>query len=117
MAFHPVLMLASLYATWLAAWVVLGHRPRPSLDDPKSIALLVDGFYILTCLLLAGALPAAGSCLGFIFADGIRQALRSGPPPRFGWLVALVVTAVALWFGGYVLLQADPAGVFYWFID
>ena len=34
---YPLIALATLYAEWLLAWYVLGHRPRPSLDDPKFI--------------------------------------------------------------------------------
>lgn len=31
---YPVILIAAFYATWLVAWFVLGHMPRPSLDDP-----------------------------------------------------------------------------------
>ena len=55
---YPVLMLASLYTTWFAAWAVLGHPPRPSLDDPKYISTLVDIPYVLTMLLII-AMPGA----------------------------------------------------------
>ncbi len=36
-ALQPVIVLLYLYATWATAWCVLGHLPRPSLDDPKYI--------------------------------------------------------------------------------
>ena len=38
---YPFLILASFYATWLTAWWILGHRPRPSFDDPKLIGSVV----------------------------------------------------------------------------
>ncbi len=39
---QPVVMLFYLYATWVTAWMVLGHCPRPSLDDPKHIGPVVE---------------------------------------------------------------------------
>jgi hypothetical protein len=30
---QPAVVLSYLYATWATAWCVLGHCPRPSLDD------------------------------------------------------------------------------------
>jgi hypothetical protein len=33
----PLLLVASLDGQWLLSWAVLGHIPRPSLDDPKYI--------------------------------------------------------------------------------
>src|SRR5262245_3669981 len=46
----PLLALLSLYAAWFTAWLVLGHRPRSSLDDPKFISSLVEVPYIATHL-------------------------------------------------------------------
>ncbi len=52
---YPLVLLASLYLTWFAGWVALGHPPRPSLDDPKYIGLLVDVPYTITMVLLVWA--------------------------------------------------------------
>src|SRR4051794_28889977 len=49
---HPLLMPIALYATWLAAWMTLGHAPRCSLDEPKYIGWLVDLVYVPCVLLL-----------------------------------------------------------------
>ena len=49
---YPLLLLASLYGTWFTAWVVLGHRPRSSLDDPKFISPVVEVPYGCTFLSL-----------------------------------------------------------------
>ena len=39
---YPVLILSSLYATWLTAWCVLGHRPRAFTDDPDHLDPIVN---------------------------------------------------------------------------
>src|SRR4051812_3648070 len=49
---YPLLLVAGFYGTWVIAWLVLGHPPRPSLDDPKSISAVVDVPYVATALLL-----------------------------------------------------------------
>ena len=49
---YPLLPLIGLYVTWLTAWWMLGHRPRSSIDDPKSIGGPVDFAYMATALLL-----------------------------------------------------------------
>ena len=57
-AAFPLVLLASLYTTRLAAWYALGHLPRPSLDDPKSIGSIVDVPHTATWLLIALSTPA-----------------------------------------------------------
>jgi hypothetical protein len=54
----PWISILSLYATWFAGRVALGHWPRPSQDDPKDIAdiglwyVLALGLIGITCLAL-----------------------------------------------------------------
>lgn len=50
--FYPVLVALSIYVSWLVAWICLGHKPRPSLDDPTRIGGAMD----LACLVSALAL-------------------------------------------------------------
>ena len=57
-ALYPLFCLGSLYATWLTAWCVLGHRPRASLDDPKHISAIVDVAYSSTTAFMLGLLAA-----------------------------------------------------------
>ncbi len=103
---YPVALVASFYGTWFTAWVVLGHQPRPSLDDPKYISALVDGPYLLTMVLMM-CTPAA-MLLGLVFA-------APGATPRkrvaatFG--LALVWVAVVAW------LRLDPWDVGTWYMD
>ncbi len=104
---QPVVMLFYLYATWVTAWIVLGHCPRPSLDDPKHIGPVVEVPYVMfvfsflygwVICLCAGLLLTAVCC-----------ARRSDPRP----LLALPFA----WLAGYVVLVLDPLRVLDWFLD
>ncbi len=44
---QPAVVVLYLYATWVTAWCVLGHCPRPSLDDPKYISPVVEAPYVM----------------------------------------------------------------------
>ena len=41
LALYPVMIPVYLYLTWLTVWCVLGHCPRPYLDDPKTLGPIV----------------------------------------------------------------------------
>ena len=104
---QPVVVLFSLYATWFTAWCVLGHCPRPSLDDPKSISSVVDVPYVMFAFsLLRGWVNCA--CTGFLLA-AVCCARQSNPRP-------LVVLPFA-WLAGYTALMLDPLWVFFWYMD
>ena len=81
-ALYPLLWLASLYATWFTAWLVLGHRPRSSLDDPKFISPLVEVPYIATFLCLVGSPYVLGLSF-FLMLAHVGEGLCSEtiPPP------------------------------------
>jgi len=107
----PFLLVGSLYMTWAVAWVVLGHPPRPSADDPKSISFWVDIPYATTRLLLI-VFPAAvimGAILTVCF--GMRHKAR-----RVKIAVAVVVL-VGLWVGTIAFLRWDPWRIGEWFMD
>jgi hypothetical protein len=102
---QPAVVLFYLYATWATAWCVLGHRPRPSLDDPKFISPIVDvpydmfafsftlGWMICVCtgLLLSAVPPVEGtSALSWSF-------------PSRGWRV------ISPWFGTRSVLGAGTS--------
>ena len=107
---YPLALLASLYGQWLLSWALLGHRPRPSLDDPKSI----DGalpLRLLTEILMLGFLP-------MLPVAGVLQVFtpiwhQSGWP-RYAGGVAAVLLA---WVGTVLWLLADPGRVLYWWFD
>src|SRR6185369_3979595 len=44
-AVSAVLMIVAVYCSWAVAYVQLGRRPRPSMDDPKSIGGFATDVY------------------------------------------------------------------------
>lgn len=106
--FYPAFLLAAIYGTWLMAWLVLGHMPRPSLDDPKYISIAVGIPYVLAGLLIVGfpAAAVAGVVLQLFVAQ--RSWLR-----RFLWST----TSVVIWISIIALLRWDPLLVGQWYMD
>ena len=107
-SFYPALLVAAFYGTWLIAWLVLGHMPRPSLDDPKSISIAVDIPYVFAGSLLVG-FPAA-AILGVVLQLSITQRswLR-----RVLWSAVLVI----VWVSTIAFLRWDPLLVGEWYMD
>jgi hypothetical protein len=107
---YPLLPLAALYAEWLLAWYVLGHPPRPHLDDPKYIAgsSWMHPFFGLAYI---GITPMFLVCLGLNAHYAFTRQLR--------WqdLVPRVSAFVLLWVGALALLAWDPGRVLYWWFD
>lgn len=106
LSLYPLMTPVSLYLTWLAAWCVLGHRPRPSLDDPKEIGLLVDVPYVMTYL-SSVAWPI--SLVAGLTFTAFRSSRRSGPNP--------LPILIAAWFLAFAILRWDPLDVVGWFMD
>ncbi len=94
-------------ATWVTAWCILGHCPRPSLDDPKSISPIVDVPYEMLAFSVTFGFVIC-SCTGLLLT-GDCGARRSDPRP----LMALPFA----WVPGYIALMLDPLGVLYWYMD
>ena len=90
--------LIVMRGTWLLAWIVLGHMPRPMLDDPKFISPLVGvvyGFAYDTCFfwLVAGFLA---TCLSVMV---LRHHLLNLAIGLLSWFVALVLVGGMMeWF-------------------
>jgi hypothetical protein len=104
---QPAVVLSYLYATWITAWCVLGHRPRPSLDDPKSISPVVDVPYVMFGFsLMFGWMICA--CTGLLLSAVCLARRRNIGP--------LLVLPFA-WMAGYLALVWDPLGVLYWYFD
>jgi hypothetical protein len=115
-AIYPVLIAASLYATWITAWCVLGHRPRVSLDDPKSISPIVDVVGAAPDILLEVGIPV----IWFALAPALLAVLgwntaKKRLSPRQGALHVLI--PVCAWFATYVFLLCDPGWVVMWYLD
>lgn len=109
-ALYPVFALVTLHGQWCLAWWVLGHQPRPSLDDPKYI----DGaswMHDITAVALLGYVPMAlvTAVLNTAFFcahshPGLRLSLR-------------VVGIVGLWIAVPLILRSDHGLVVSWWLD
>jgi hypothetical protein len=104
---QPAVVLFYLYATWATAWCVLGHRPRPSLDDPKFISPVVEVPYVMFGFsIMLGWMICA--CTGLLLSAVCLVRRRNIRP-----LLALPFA----WLAGYLALVLDPLGVLYWYMD
>jgi hypothetical protein len=107
---YPVVVVAALYGEWLLAWHVLGHPPRPSLDDPKGIPGS-SWMHAVTALAVLGTLPAAFAAL----ALNATHLVMARPSAVRG--VARLVALSGLWLALFALLRWDPWQVGYWWMD
>ncbi|MHB1559731.1 MAG: hypothetical protein ACYC61_19965 [Isosphaeraceae bacterium] len=98
---YPMLCLGSLYTTWFTAWLVLGHRPRVSLDDPKFISPIVDVPFMATFLLLMG-IPLAMVC-GLVLLVGQTVSNLANPNGRPWLSLAGWVVAILAWIGPFLV--------------
>ncbi|MEL6110042.1 MAG: hypothetical protein AAFU85_28860 [Planctomycetota bacterium] len=105
---YPLVLVAALYATWLIAWIALGHPPRPSLDDPSSISWGVDLFYYPTGLVLAGAPGAALLGITVQLCNPARSISGRG---------MMAVLLIAFWTLVVAFIRLDPFQVMNWFMD
>ena len=110
----PVWLVGSFYATWLVAWIQLGHRPRPMLDDPKSIGGLMDIAYPIAGYLVMAmpVLTPIGFAASFFFPVRTR---RSGA--RSALNTTLAVLYVVLCVFALLILRADGGRVVEWWFD
>lgn len=110
---YPFALFIAFYATWIAGRLTLGHWPRTSLDDPKSIGGLVPFPYNFTMLLIFVGLPA------FVLLELllVGMAFAGGNPDRRKEALLFSLKAMA-WFVAVIgFLFLDPFGVFEWFMD
>jgi hypothetical protein len=94
----PLLIAVAAYAGWFAAWYVLGHPPRPLLDDPKYAGSELLRHIAGAAML--GALPAAGASL----ALNVLHVATSRPTRTAARLVLLLASWLAL----LALFLLDP---------
>ena len=106
----PVVAVALLYGEWLLSWAVLGHVPRPSLDDPKDVAI-AHWLMLPTALALVGFVPAAAAAA----LAHVGAAIEQGRSLAHG--VARGLGALALAGLVVLLFRWDPGGVVYWWFD
>lgn len=115
---YPMLLLGSLYATWFTAWMVLGHRPRFSLDDPKFISPIVSVLHDVTVILTMGLTFAFLSTLVLSAACIPPRSRLGGTLPRS--IAAHVLVPLLSWLAfsavvGWGLLGFRSIAV--WFAD
>ncbi len=111
---YPVLSIVVLYATWILAWIAIGHPPRPSIDDPGNISAIALP-YKLTDLLISGIIPIFILNVVLLGARLLYDLLVLGKPSR-SW-VRILAIAVALWAVNILILVGSPFDVFYWYLD
>jgi hypothetical protein len=109
----PIWLVLSFYSTWVIAWIQLGHRPRPNLDDPKFIGGLMDLVHLLPGLMLI-AMPVSAP-LGLASAFYCPARIRG--LTRFTQNLGLAVLYTVLCTLALVTLRADPGRVVYWWFD
>ena len=100
----PIVLMA---AHWLAAWAVLGHRPRPWVDDPGQIGGAVNILGFLTAFSILH-LPAV--LLWFPAYWLVRHRKT-----RLGKVMALATLLLPL--SSVFILRADPLGIVTWWFD
>lgn len=110
---YPFVLLMSFYATWIAGRLTLGHWPRPSLDDPKSIGGLVGVPYGLTVVLLSLGLFV----FAFLVIATICEAMMSEDRDLRKRALTVSLKAVIFMVAVIGLSLLDPFGVSAWFMD
>lgn len=107
---YPLVYVTLLYGQWLAAWAVLGHPPRPSLDDPKHVPVSTD-LHLWTGLAML-AIPWM-ACVAV--ALNLAHAVYARPAPRR--TVIRFALLCCLWAALAAVFVWDPGGVLYWWFD
>jgi len=104
----PVVTAVCVYAEAVFAWAFLGHWPRPSFNDPKSLS--TAPIHWLSTLFVFLAYPAAIFLIAVAVKNWrvVRVARIYWP-----WLIFFTVTFVALETVGHY----DPGQVWYWWWD
>jgi len=108
---YPLLVIGSIYLTWLVAWIALGHRPIPSLDDPKFISVWVDIPLIVSRFLMMGFVFALGSGPAAILWLGVNWDLS------LKGLVVLIFCWIFFWGVATLILDILPRDIITWYMD
>jgi hypothetical protein len=100
----PVVLMS---IEWAVAWICLGRRPVPSVDDPGEIEGLPSVLGWLTGASLV-LLPVT------LLAVPLAWAIHRGES-RIGKI--LVVSTLLLALSSMVILRSDPLGITSWWFD
>lgn len=108
---YPWGWLASVYVVWLIAWAALGRRPRPLLDDPKTLSDWVNVPHTISVWLLMLAVPMLGTALAATLTLAFSRAMKWGV--ALAWLAVLQLS----WLLAVLTARFDPGHVIAWFVD
>lgn len=109
---YPLIAVGWVYFCWGLGWYLLGHWPRPSIDDPKDIGGAMDYVYSIGLLLVVFVPPM--SIGGLVLA--IFCPIRSLRERRFGRVMIAIANAL-MSYCVWQLATLDPGSVFAWFFD
>ena len=112
---YPVLLPAALYGTWVIARLSLGRWPRPSIDDPKSINMVVSCAGSFVFFLVFVGLPIFAVLAVFVLGWGLLRCLLKRP--RGMRLVGCACLSMVLMVVAICFLYWDPLSVLNWFMD
>ncbi len=112
---YPVLLPVALYGTWVIARLSLGRWPRPSIDDPKYINMVVSCAHSFVAYLLFFGLPIFVVLAVFALVWGLLRSIRKQPHGmRLAGCACLSMVLMVL---TICLLYWDPLSVCNWFGD
>ena len=104
------LVILCLYITWSIGRILLGHWPRPSIDDPKDIPWL--GLPYLVTLLVACSWPVAATAALAVSVSAWCRRQIDWKARLAETLIGAVFLTISMWF-----CQNDPNRVAEWFAD
>jgi hypothetical protein len=113
MAIYPWIYNLGLYISWGIAWLELGARPRPGLDDPQYLRTLDLPREIMNWL---GQLMLVAFAV-LILSLVIQGTLLIWQKRSLRLYKKLWIMATSLWLSAILFLLWDPLKVWYWFLD
>jgi hypothetical protein len=109
---YPLLAAICFYSSWLVAWVMLGHVPRPMLDDPKSIGGIMDFAYLISLLSIISFPLLTPLFLCSSFFCPLRfsnHRVAQGLTLAIAYICTSAAIVMTIWY--------DPGSVVEWFFD
>lgn len=112
LAVYPLLLVGIHFAAWFTARWVLGHRPRPSIDDPKSIGPIVAIYHDAALVVLVVGIP-----LFVVLAATLLVSCVSAPQSERRKMIRLLSGCLAGLILSILFLRWDPLGMVNWLTD
>ena len=107
---YPLLLIALLYGEWLLGWLMLGHPPQPSINDPSD-TLGSQWLHPVSGVALMGFFPAAAAALPLNALHVIHHQIRGR---RLAVRLAMLPFT---WVGAIAVIRWDPLSVAAWWMD